>query len=70
MKYKGEKTYIYRIDFTTVDNDDWGFEYIEAHTTDEAIEIFRAYYDKTRYKITDVLKRIGKASGIDAWEGR
>ncbi len=69
MKYKGEKTYIYRIDFVTVDRV-WGSEYIEAHTTDEAIDIFRSRCDKTRYKITDVLKRIGKASGIDAWEGR
>lgn len=62
------RTYVYRIEFAA--GDDWGFEYIEARTADEAIDVFRSFYDKERYKITDVFKRIGKASGVEAWAGR
>lgn len=67
MKAKYEKDLIYRIDFIKADNSDWGFEEIEAHNVDEAIEIFRQYYRKDTYRITDVFKRIGKVSGADAW---
>lgn len=70
MKYKGERLSDYRIDFVTADETDWGFEMIEAHTADEAIEIFRQYYSKEKYRISDVLKRVGRKAGAEAWAER
>lgn len=58
MRYKNETVYTYRIDFKTFDDNDWGFDMIEAHNTDEAIKIFRSYYPINKYKITDVYRRI------------
>lgn len=58
MRYKNERIYTYRIDFKTIDESDWGFELIDAHNTDEAIEIFRSYYPIDVYKITDVYRKI------------
>lgn len=60
--------YVYRIEFETAG--DWGFEYIEARTTDEAIEIFREYCPKGVYWITNVLRQIGKESGREVWADR
>lgn len=70
MRAKYEKIFIFRIDFETADGDDYGFELIEAHDVDEAITIFRDYYEKDEYLITDVLKRIGKESGTNVWAAR
>ncbi len=64
------KTFIYRIDWVTDNYEDTGFEYIEARTTDEAIEIFRQWYKKDKYHIIDVFKRIGKESGEEIWRDR
>lgn len=58
MRYKNERIYNYRIDFKTTDNTDYGFEMVEAHTTDEAIKIFRSYYPIDIYRITDVYRKI------------
>lgn len=60
--------YIYRIEFEM--GDDWGYEYIEEQTTDRAIELFREYYSKDKYHITNVLRQIGKKSGREAWADR
>ncbi len=70
MKYKGERIAVYRIDYILVDGTDYGFELIEAHTIDEAIEIFRSYCSKEKYRISDVLKRIGMESGTEVWKDR
>ena len=58
MRYKNETIYTYRIDFATTNNDDWGFELIDAHNTDEAIKIFRSWYPINEYNITDVYRKI------------
>ena len=58
MKYKNERVYDYRIDFKTIDDTDYGFDMVEAHNTDEAIEIFRSYYPKDTYLITNVYRKI------------
>lgn len=62
-----ERTYVYRIDFEVVGGFDCGFEFIEARTADEAIDIFRETYTKDKYMISDVLKRIGKDAGLNVW---
>lgn len=67
---KQYKTFIYRIDWITDYYEDYGFEYIEARTTDEAIDFFRQYYKKDKYHIIDVFKRIGKESGKEVWKDR
>ena len=64
------KTYIYRIDFVSNNGNDYGFEMVEALTADEAIKIFREYYEKGKYMISDVFRMIGKKSGIEAWKDR
>lgn len=69
------KTYVYRIDFATIESvkglgSDFGWDLFEAKTTDEAIEIFRSYYPKNKYMISDVYRMIGKKSGYDVWKNR
>ena len=64
------KLYVYRIEYEMADGSDWGWELIKASTVDDAIWVFRQYYGKEDYLITDVLRRIGKESGTDVWKDR